>query len=216
MGAHGDLGGQCKTQLATERQVCTHAPIIILFSGRSWTISTFARRSICSPSQFVHLHGKPCRLSFEREVDGPALVSVRVITTIDITNGRNTVSPSRSPCDSDGTAPISVRVIATIGITHSRKTVSPSRNPCDSDPFLVALIIEHQRCQVVRLHGTNTDYFFSGRSSIGSTSMGADLLFAFYLPPSITLELRASLLAGGFRFHFFYVVWSCMVCTKLK
>ena len=104
------------------------------------------RHSICSPSQFVHLHEKPYRLSFEREPDGPALISVRVIATIGITHGRKNVSPSRNPCDSDGTAPISVRVIATIGITHGRKTVSPSRNPCDSDPFLVALTIEHQRC----------------------------------------------------------------------
>ena len=31
----------------------------------------------------------------------------------------------------------------------------------------------------------------------------------------ITLELRASLLAGGRRFRFFMFVWFCMVCTKL-
>ena len=104
------------------------------------------RHSICSPSQFVHLHGKPYRLYFEREPDGPEPIYVRVIATIGITHDRKTASPSRNPCDSDGTAPISVRVIATIGITHGRKTVSPSRNPCDSDPFLVALTIEHQRC----------------------------------------------------------------------
>ena len=33
--------------------------------------------SICSPSQFVHLHGKPYRLFFERELDGTAPISVR-------------------------------------------------------------------------------------------------------------------------------------------
>ena len=36
--------------------------------------------------------------------------------------------------------------------------------------------------------------------------MGTDLLFVFYLLPSITLELRARLPAGGLRFQFFYVV----------
>ena len=127
-----------------DRFVLTHR--LCFFGPEAGTISTFARRSICSPSQFVHLHGKPYRLSFERELDGPAPISVRLIATTGITHGRNTVSPSRNPCDSDGTAPISVRVIATIGITHGRKTVSPSRNPCDSDPFLVAFPIEHQRC----------------------------------------------------------------------
>ena len=57
--------------------------------------------SICSPSQFVHLHGKPYRLFFERELDGNAPISVRVIATIGITHGRKTVSPSRNPCDPD-------------------------------------------------------------------------------------------------------------------
>ena len=57
--------------------------------------------SICSPSQFVHLHGKPYRLFFERELDGTAPISVRVIAIIGITQGRKPVSPSRNPCDSD-------------------------------------------------------------------------------------------------------------------
>ena len=57
--------------------------------------------SICSPSQFVYLHGKPYRLFFERKLDGTAPMSVRVIATIGITHGRRTVSPSRNPCDSD-------------------------------------------------------------------------------------------------------------------
>ena len=57
--------------------------------------------SISSPSQFVHLHGKPYRLFFERQLDRTAPISVRVIATIGITHGRRTVSPSRNPCDSD-------------------------------------------------------------------------------------------------------------------
>ena len=57
--------------------------------------------SICSSSQFIHLHGKPHRLFFERELDGIAPISVQVIATIGITHGRKTVSPSRNPCDSD-------------------------------------------------------------------------------------------------------------------
>ena len=57
--------------------------------------------SICSPSQFVHRHRKLYRLFFERELDGTAPISVRVIATIGITHGRKTVSPSRNPCDSD-------------------------------------------------------------------------------------------------------------------
>ena len=72
--------------------------------------------SICSSSQFIHLHGKPHRLFFERELDG---LSTRLFFEREL----------------DGIAPISVQVIATIGITHGRKPVSPSRNPCDSDPF---------------------------------------------------------------------------------
>ena len=112
------LGGQCKTQLAAERPLCTRASVI--FFGPElgpYQHSLAPRRSIlehvsiCSPSQIVHLHGKPYRLFFERELDG--------------------------------NAPISVRVIATSGITHGRKTVLPPRNPCDSDPFLVAT---HNRC----------------------------------------------------------------------
>ena len=117
-GTSRGLDGQCKTQLAAERPLCTHASII--FYGPELgphqhpldpRRSILDHVSICSPSQFVHLHGKPYRLLFERELDG--------------------------------NAPISVRVIATSGITYGRKTVSPSRNPCDSDPFLVAT---HNRC----------------------------------------------------------------------
>ena len=57
--------------------------------------------SICSPSQLVHLHGKPYRLFFERELDGTAPISVRVIATIGITHSQKTVSPSSNPCGSD-------------------------------------------------------------------------------------------------------------------
>ena len=70
-GAHGGLDGQCKTQLAAERPLCTHASII--FFGPElgpYQHSLAPQRSIlehvsiCSPSQFVHLHGKPYRLFF--------------------------------------------------------------------------------------------------------------------------------------------------------
>ena len=68
----------------------------------------------------------------------------------------------RSP---NGTA----RVIATIGITHGRKAISPSSNPCDSDPFLVQLTID------VRLHGTHTNYLFSGQSPNGTARVIATI-----------------------------------------
>ena len=59
MGAYGDLGGRCKTQLRL------NAPIIF-FGPEAGTISTFDHRSV--RLQFVHLHGT-------------APSSVRVITT---------------------------------------------------------------------------------------------------------------------------------------
>ena len=122
---------------------------------------------ICSPSQFVHLHGKPYRLFFERELDGKApiicfragagtilyqhsLASQRsILEHVSICSPSQFIHLHGKPYrlfferELDGNAPISVRVIATIGITHGRKTVSPSRNPCDSDPVLVAT---HNRC----------------------------------------------------------------------
>ena len=218
--------------------------------------------SICSPSQFIHLHGKPyrlffereldglaTRLFFERELDGPAPISVRVIATIGITHGRKIVSPSRKPCDSDGIAPISVRVIATIVITHGRKTVSPSRNPCDSDPFWSHSQSSTSVAKLFAFMRTTSICFWAGartESHMGDMSR----LFIYHrasaygrpfepdfsvrviaydkvsLSPSIgsleqfwntiTLELRASLPAGSLRFHFFNIVWSCMVCTKFK
>ena len=63
--------------------------------------STLEHVSICSPSQFVHLHGKPYRFFFKRELDGTAPISVRVVATIGITHGRKTISPLRNSCDSD-------------------------------------------------------------------------------------------------------------------
>ena len=72
---------------------------IIFGAGARWNCTDF--RSICSPSQFVHLHGKPYRLFFERELDGTTPIYVRVIATIGVTHGRKTVSSSRNPCDSD-------------------------------------------------------------------------------------------------------------------
>ena len=71
---------------------------IIFRVGARWNRTDFC--SICSPSKFVHLHGKLYRLFFERELDGTAPISVRVIATIGITHGRKPVSPSRNPCDS--------------------------------------------------------------------------------------------------------------------
>ena len=72
---------------------------IIFRAGARWNRTDFW--STCSPSQFVHLHGKPYRLFFGRELDGTAPIYVRVIATISITHGRKTVSPSRNPCGSD-------------------------------------------------------------------------------------------------------------------
>ena len=141
------LGGPCLHRFALTHRLFFFGPELGLYQhSLASQRSILEHVSICSPSQFVHLHEKPYRLFFERELDGTAPISVRVIATIGITHGRKAVLPSRNPCDSDGTASISVRVIATIGITNGRKTGSPSRNPCDSYPFLVALTIEHQRC----------------------------------------------------------------------
>ena len=81
-GAQTEELGPYQNSLASQRSVLEHV-------------------SICSPSQLVHLHGKPYRLFFERELDGTAPISLRVIATIGITHGRKTVSPSRNPCDSD-------------------------------------------------------------------------------------------------------------------
>ena len=50
---------------------------IIFRAGARWNRTDFC--SICSPSQFVHLHGKPYRLFFERELDGTAPISVRSV-----------------------------------------------------------------------------------------------------------------------------------------
>ena len=129
-----------------------------------------------------------------------------------------------------GTAPISVRVIATIGITHGRKTVSPSRNPCDSDPFLVAT---HNRCspswdphrllffgQTASIGTYLLFLFFCLPPSVGllltvrtrfsvrsiAYEKASSLLSIASLEQflnAITLELRASLLAGGLHFRLF-------------
>ena len=139
MGAYGGLGGRCKTQLRL------NAPIIF-FGPETGTISTSDHRtpliflaridlftftirspvwetapisvSICSPSQFADLHGKPHRFLYR---------SVRLHSSLTCMGNRTGF------CTSDHH----------LGITHGRKTVSPSRNPCDSDPFCVAI---HNRC----------------------------------------------------------------------
>ena len=144
--------------------------------------------SICSPSQFAHLHGKPP-------------VSVRVITT-------------------------------SVSLTAER----PFRL---QGTHVIPILFGSQFTVDVRLHDPHR-FFFWGRSSNG-IAHGRHLSPSFYIYRrasaccrpfeadfssllsvgaheqflnAITLELRASLLAGGLRFHFFfYVVWSCMVCT---
>ena len=107
-GSSRGLGGQYKTQLAAERPLCTHALIIFFGPELGPYQHSLAPRhsilehvSICLPSQFVHLHGKPYRLLFERELDGNAPNYVRVIATSGITHGRKPVSPSRNACDPD-------------------------------------------------------------------------------------------------------------------
>ena len=44
---------------------------------------------------------------------------------------------------------------------------------------MIPILFRSQFTIDVRLHGTHTDYFFSGRSLNGSASMGTDLLFSF-------------------------------------
>ena len=127
--------------------------------------------SICSLSQFAHLHGKPHRRPFR--VQGTHVISI----------------PFWS---------------------HSQSSTSVAKT--------------------VRLHGTNTDY----------RTWGTSLAFFLYLPPSICLLLivqsrfffaterrrtraiferhhaRAASEFTGWRSSlpfFFYIVWSCMVCT---
>ena len=74
--------------------------------------------SICSPSQFAHLHGKPHRFLYR---------SIRLHNSLTCMVNRTDLCTSDHHLD----------------ITHGRKAVSPSRNPCDSDPFGVAI---HNRC----------------------------------------------------------------------
>ena len=71
---------------------------IVFRAGARWNRTDLY--SVFSRSQFVHLHGKPYLIFFERELDGTAPNLVRVIATIGITHGRKNVSPSRNPCDS--------------------------------------------------------------------------------------------------------------------
>ena len=75
-GARGALASSAKHSLRLkDRFALTHR---LFFSGRSWDYikirspsqrSILEHVSICSLSQFVHLHGKPYRLFFERELD---------------------------------------------------------------------------------------------------------------------------------------------------
>ena len=59
------LRGQYKTQLAAENPLCTHVSII--FWGPDYiniSLTAPISVSICPPSQFAHLHGKPHRRPF--------------------------------------------------------------------------------------------------------------------------------------------------------
>ena len=96
------LGGPCLPRFALTHRLFCFGPELGLYQhSLASQQSILEYVSVCSPSQFVHLHGKPYRSFFERELDGNAPISVRVIATIGITHGRKTVSPSRNPCDSD-------------------------------------------------------------------------------------------------------------------
>ena len=101
-GAHGASAGRALPRFALTHRLFFFGPELGLYQhSLASQRSILEHVSICSPSQFVHLHGKPYQLFFERELDGTATISVRVIATIGITHGRNTVSPSRNSCDSD-------------------------------------------------------------------------------------------------------------------
>ena len=91
------LGGQCKTQLAAERPLCTHAPIIFCLSGRSWdhiSIRTPHNAQFLSTYRSVRLHNSFTCMGNRTDF----CTSDR---HLGITHGRKTVSPSRNPCDSD-------------------------------------------------------------------------------------------------------------------
>ena len=96
------LGGPCLHRFALTHRLFFFGPELRLYQHSLASQRLILEHvSICSPSQFVHLHGKPYRLFFERELDGNAPISVRVTATIGITHGRKTVLPPRNPCDSD-------------------------------------------------------------------------------------------------------------------
>ena len=75
----------------------------LFFSGRSWGyINNYLQHAqFLSTYRSVRLHRNPSIIFFERKLDGIAPISVRVIASVLLTAERQTVSPSRNPCDSN-------------------------------------------------------------------------------------------------------------------
>ena len=126
--------------LAAERLLCPHELYLPYFSNRppSWETVPISV-SICSPSQFAHLHGKRPRFLYR---------SVRLHSSLTCMGNRTDFCIDlfaftvRSPAWE--TAPISVRVITTsVSLTAKIPFRLQGNNPCDSDLFWVAI---HNRC----------------------------------------------------------------------
>ena len=155
------LGGQCKTQLAAERPLCTHAWIIFFGPklgpyqhSRALQRSILEHISICLPSQFVHLHGKPYRLFFERELDGTAPISVRSVRL----HNSFTCMGNR------------------IDYFSSWRSMELGRFRYEGSPPSVSLTAERP----IRLHGTHNDYFFGPELERNRTRETSVTLF-FYI-----------------------------------
>ena len=211
MGAYGGLGERCKTQLRL------NAPIIF-FGPEAGTISTFDHRtSICSPSIRSPAWNRTDLCTSDHHFG--------------MTHGRKNVSPSRNPCESDprklglyqhsitahrsvrlqfvhlhGTAPISVRVITTsVSLTAERLFRLQGTH-------VIPILFWSQFTIDVRLR-THTDHFFRAEARTDPHQWRQISCSLFYLLLSvgslehfwnvITLELRASFLAGGLHFRFF-------------
>ena len=184
-GTHTDLG-LYQHSLTSQRSILEHV-------------------SICSPSQFVHLHEKPYRLFFEPELDEKR-------TDFCITHGRKTISPSRNPCDFDPSwsqLTIDVRLHGThtdLFIFRAGARTEPHQLGQISWSFFLPTaerrLTADRSIQICFVRAIAYEKA-SSLLSIGS-------LEQFW--NAITLELRASLLAGGLHFRFFNV---CLVLHGL-
>ena len=130
--------------------------------------------SICSPSQFAHLHGKPHRFLYRSVSLHNSLTCMGNRTDFCIDLFAFTI---RSPASE--TAPISVRVITTSVSLTAERPFRLQGTHVIPIPFWSHSQSSTSVAKTVRLHGTNTDYRTWERS----------LAFFLYLPPSIGLLL---------------------------